>query len=467
MTIDGRLKVGNTIGNWQINETIGSGGNAFVYRVTGPDARQCALKEPKRFALGDEPYERFRREVETLRALTGVRNIVDVVDSHLPDSPTKRCRGYYIMPLMERVADAAQGLPAEEIITGIQTIAQALASLAERGIHHRDLKPANMYLHQGEWVVGDFGLVKLPDKDALTVEGARIGPAWYIAPEMLTNREGTRAEPADVYSLAKTLWVLLTGQNYPLPGPHYTHSEPLQMAYSVGSYRALSRTLIQMIDSFMVRATSVNPEGRQTMREVEVELRMIVRPAIGERDGMTDITEIARRIKALTRSAADEKDRGELVSNQLDELLQRLKQGLEPTELRLQQELGTVPVFLIGSGNVRPRMALESQYSQELTRAIGITIHTRDEPTICLHSGFVAAIDLDGSMYLRAGHYLAKGTHRAKDILHSPGETVWEECRKFPCGSVAQENAISELVAGLEQRWSEALERFRLQLEED
>jgi len=40
--------------------------------------------------------------------------------------------------------------------------------------------------------------------------GAKVGPIWTIAPEMRRNAEDAHGGPADTYSLAKTLWILLT-----------------------------------------------------------------------------------------------------------------------------------------------------------------------------------------------------------------------------------------------------------------
>lgn len=39
-----------------------------------------------------------------------------------------------------------------------------------------------------------------------------------MAPEMLEYVPGTDARPADVYSLAKSIWALVAKRNYPLPG---------------------------------------------------------------------------------------------------------------------------------------------------------------------------------------------------------------------------------------------------------
>jgi hypothetical protein len=44
---------------------------------------------------------------------------------------------------------------------------------------HRDIKPGNLYELDGAWLIGDFGLIAVPEPKGLTVEAARSGPtAW-------------------------------------------------------------------------------------------------------------------------------------------------------------------------------------------------------------------------------------------------------------------------------------------------
>lgn len=66
--------------------------------------------------------------------------------------------------------------------------------------------------------MGDFGIASFPDKVARTNTKGKLGPAYFIAPEMIFDPKRVNGGSADVYSLAKTLWVLLCGQKYPLPG---------------------------------------------------------------------------------------------------------------------------------------------------------------------------------------------------------------------------------------------------------
>jgi hypothetical protein len=44
---------------------------------------------------------------------------------------------------------------------------------------HRDIKPGNLYELDGAWLIGDFGLIAVPEASGLTVDGRQVRPtAW-------------------------------------------------------------------------------------------------------------------------------------------------------------------------------------------------------------------------------------------------------------------------------------------------
>jgi serine/threonine protein kinase len=65
---------------------------------------------------------------------------------------------------------------------------ETLVNLHDSDISHRDIKPDNLYLLDGNWVLADFGIASFPGKEAITEAGRKLGPMFYIAPEMLNSR---------------------------------------------------------------------------------------------------------------------------------------------------------------------------------------------------------------------------------------------------------------------------------------
>src|SRR5437763_13204171 len=108
---------------------------------------------------------------------------------------------------------ASQGaLPPEQAVARILDVIDGLQAAHRLEVIHRDVKPSNCFLEaDGRVKVGDFGLAKSLVQDGhLTKTGAFVGTPHFASPEQI------RTEPidvrTDVYSVAATLYYLLTGQ---------------------------------------------------------------------------------------------------------------------------------------------------------------------------------------------------------------------------------------------------------------
>src|SRR5205085_6402298 len=109
-----------------------------------------------------------------------------------------------------------QPLTLGEALLYFQQVCEALAFAHSRRVIHRDLKPQNLLLSADKKVIkiADFGVAKMtPDT---TDEITRVGTNVYAPPEHHPDAPGSLRErltpAADIYSLAKTLYTVLTGQ---------------------------------------------------------------------------------------------------------------------------------------------------------------------------------------------------------------------------------------------------------------
>jgi serine/threonine protein kinase len=208
-----KFSEGDKIGRWTITEKVGDGGNSSVYRVKDDESNEAALKLLTIFSKDKEKirYERFRGEVKVIQENQDVEGILPLIDIYLPKS-TKQERAWYVIPLAQPLNDYIKDKSTKERAEIVLRIAKTLSELHQRGISHRDIKPPNVLVRDGNIYLADFGLADYPEKLELTQYGESVGAKWTIAPEM--QRQSTMAEgqPADVYSLAKTLWILLTDQ---------------------------------------------------------------------------------------------------------------------------------------------------------------------------------------------------------------------------------------------------------------
>ena len=259
---------GQTVGPWTLHETLGRGGNATVWKATRTESETpVALKLINTTKVEKEPYQRFVREIGFLRDHQAVPGVLPLLNAHLPDQPTKSDQPWLAMPVAVPISAALDGKPLTEVVSAMAAIADTLARLQrDSNIAHRDIKPGNLYELEGGWLIGDFGLVALPDAGTLTAEGRQVGPAHYTAYEMILDSTTANPHPADVYSLGKTLWVLATGQAWPPEG-----RQPVgQRRFEIGDFRPHSRA--NALDQEVDLMTRLHPEERPSKEQVARDL---------------------------------------------------------------------------------------------------------------------------------------------------------------------------------------------------
>jgi serine/threonine protein kinase len=194
---------GTQVDEWTIETPLGSGGNAEVWIASRTSGERCALKLLRQRNAESEPYRRMVAEVEAMKRIGTHRGTLSLIAYSLPPRPTKEKPAWIATPVARPINQALDSeAKLREVVVAIRSIASTLGDLQHRlGIHHRDIKPANLYELDGDWVVGDFGLVAFPDKESITSADRHIGPVYYLAPELLSGRASIEPGPADVYAL--------------------------------------------------------------------------------------------------------------------------------------------------------------------------------------------------------------------------------------------------------------------------
>lgn len=259
------------IGPWIIRGYLGGGGNADVYEAVHEESGAVvALKVIRTQVGGREPYKRFTREVAFLRDLTIDDGVLPLIDANVPETPTPDNQAWLAMPIAKTIKRALSGKPLETVVQAVGTIADTLAKLHDRydNFSHRDIKPGNLYYYENKWLVGDFGLIDLPDTADLSRRGRPFGPIHYTAYELMIDPTIPDARPADVYSIGKTLWVLATEQAYP---PH--GYQPTGVAgFGIADMRPHPRAA--ELDRIVEVTTRLSPRQRPPMVQVATDLRL-------------------------------------------------------------------------------------------------------------------------------------------------------------------------------------------------
>lgn len=242
--------------------SLGAGGNASVFKAFRySDSRNVALKV---LHCGtDEKKARFHSEIVVLKEygtkISGVMPIGECSDNeheHWYDMPITQP----VVEFIEEIANDNERL--RKSVEIVLECARTLAFLHERGVSHRDIKPDNIHIYEGNVVIGDFGLVHLPDSDNKTRSDAPLGPGFAMAPEMRRNPQTADGKKADVYCLAKTLWMLIMNDRKGFDGPYNW----LDSKISLGKLSTQDMKLhLAGIELLIGEATDNDPERRPSM----------------------------------------------------------------------------------------------------------------------------------------------------------------------------------------------------------
>lgn len=251
---------------------LSEGGNGKVYKCTKKDTgEEYAIKILKNRPTG-EKRGRFTNEISVMKQHGNAENgVLPIIDDDV-------INGWYIMPIATPIekyfAESEAGI--KDKIDAIRQLAKALEKLHAQGITHRDIKPDNLFRYEGYYCFGDFGLCEFPEGEYVsTGNDGRLGAFSTIAPEMYTNPKGQDGKKADVYSLAKTMWILLTGDKKGFPGPYLTEDS----RYAFSHFVHLKDESLAVIEFLLQDATDNNPERRMTIGEFRKVLDMWIENA--------------------------------------------------------------------------------------------------------------------------------------------------------------------------------------------
>lgn len=159
----------------------------------------------------------------------GIHGVLPVIDKNLLSKNKKNVDAnipiYYVMPLAESVEQKIKKFTLDEKVEVVRMLLNMLVDLHQNSIAHRDIKPANILFYDGEFVLSDFGLVHFNKKTFKTPAGRRIGAKQTISPQMEKDAQSADKYKADVYSMAKTIWIILTGDDFSFGGQYIANSE--------------------------------------------------------------------------------------------------------------------------------------------------------------------------------------------------------------------------------------------------
>ena len=275
-------RLGTVIDKYRIEEELGTGGFATVYRATHLQMRTTvALKILHPWVIERRPHlvEQLCEEAR-FTSLIDHPNVVRVADVTSGGRYT-----YIVMEFIDglslgRIIDKQPLRPKEALKLGLHVCAGLQAGL-EQGLVHRDIKPGNILLTAaGKAKIVDFGLARnlRVDRHATTLgnvlQGDVAGTPAYMAPEQATNFAGADFR-ADIYSLGATLFHAAVGV------PPFEEADPLRLVYAhIHREPPKPQQLIpgfpERFSDLLLRMLAKRPEDRPASYEILLtELREI------------------------------------------------------------------------------------------------------------------------------------------------------------------------------------------------
>lgn len=220
---------------WYLEDSIGEGSSATVYKITDKEGSHCALKvipvtmddamtalclKKEDFsyqkACLDEMTNDILSEVKVMQTLKNQEGIIQYQDYDILEMPDSSAK--YILIKMELLNPLNKILRTRESeFTREETarigidLLTALSECRNHNIIHRDIKPSNIFVtDDNRYLLGDFGSARLLEK---TMMASHKGTLSYMAPEIAAGKSfnGT----ADIYSLGLVMYQLLNNRRLP------------------------------------------------------------------------------------------------------------------------------------------------------------------------------------------------------------------------------------------------------------
>lgn len=277
-----QARVGKLLrGKWLLEELVGIGGMASVYRARHRNGARVAIKILHGTIAGcEEVRARFVGEGYAANRIDHPA-VVRVLDDDVDENGAP----FLVMDFVDgrTLADAVQEhrFVDDELLDVAEQLCGALSAAHAAGVVHRDLKPDNLIVDPtGRIRVLDFGIARLMEDDEQSFFGTKTGVAFgtpgFISPEQALGRRHDIGPRSDLFALGATLFYLATGEflhatETPQELLIYVATRPARLLRDVAPH--VSPDVAAIVD----RATRMDMEDRWPSADAMLEEVRLVR----------------------------------------------------------------------------------------------------------------------------------------------------------------------------------------------
>lgn len=281
-------KIPKTLGNYEIQKKIGSGGMGSVYLAQDQGLKRMVALKVLSQEKSENPIlvQRFQAEAQSAAALEHP-NIVRIYGSG-------EDKGYYFIALeyidgmdLHQLIQRRSIIPVRRSIEIMIQAAQALEHAQASNIVHRDIKPSNFLIDKAGMIkLTDMGLARSMDEEVstdITRAGTTVGTVDYMAPEQARNSRLADIR-SDIYSLGCTWFQMLTGKA-PFSEGSLTNKLHAHATQKIPDPREVQENIPEGVVAVLRQMLAKKPENRyQTPTELIKDLSnsKLTRKAVGD-----------------------------------------------------------------------------------------------------------------------------------------------------------------------------------------
>ena len=271
-------------GRYVVEEVVGSGGMAVVYRAWDRRKKRIVAIKVLRpeYEKDGEFVRRFSREAEAASKVSH-DNIVNMYDVGI-EGDTRYIVMEYVdgVTLKDMIREMGHLSSDAVVRMGIRILA-AVDHAHKNGIVHRDIKPQNILVNKdGKIKVADFGIARLKAQQTTKIADAAssaMGSVHYISPEQAMGEVAD--EKSDLYSVGVVLYEMLTG-SVPFDGDTAVSVALKHVSEEPVSMRNFDPSISKALDEVVLRALKKDPAQRyQTAAEMAMDLRKALNQPTG------------------------------------------------------------------------------------------------------------------------------------------------------------------------------------------
>jgi len=257
--------IGQTLqgGQYTIEKELGWGSFSITYLAKDDSGNYLVIKTPDENLLNQlSPAERNSLEsklydealkLERCKHPYIVRVLKTFKEGQVFCLAMEYIQGDTLASLIQRV------LPQKEALLYIRQVGEALIEVHRQGLLHRDVKPANIMVRASQYEAVLIGFDLAGEFDYPLTSRWRDEP---FSPIELNSSKKERRAYTDVYSLAATLYYLLTGEA-PISAIKRKHdNQPLVPP------KEINPQISQRVNQAIIKGMMLEPEARpQTMQQ--------------------------------------------------------------------------------------------------------------------------------------------------------------------------------------------------------